>query len=95
MVLQMEDCVDVVTVLYPEYDFIFLFDHSCGHDRKRPDGLIQVGTYQSMTFGSSDVGPYWMTSEERELNRADRLTGKKIKRFRNKPDLSKRRLRMY
>jgi hypothetical protein len=39
MVLQFEDCVDVVTVLYPEYDYMFLFDHSCGHDRKRPDGL--------------------------------------------------------
>ena len=39
MVLQFEDCVDVVKVLYPEYDYIFLFDHSCGHDRKRPDGL--------------------------------------------------------
>jgi hypothetical protein len=39
MVLQFEDCVDVVNVLYPGYDYIFLFDHSCGHDRKRPDGL--------------------------------------------------------
>ena len=39
MVLQFEDCVDVVKVLYPQYDYIFLFDHSCGHDRKRPDGL--------------------------------------------------------
>jgi hypothetical protein len=39
MVLQFEDCVDVVKVLYPDYDYIFLFDHSCGHDRKCPDGL--------------------------------------------------------
>jgi hypothetical protein len=39
MVLQFEDCVDVVKVLHPECDCIFLFDHSCGHDRKRPDGL--------------------------------------------------------
>ena len=39
MVLQLEDCVDVIKVLYPDYDYIFLFDHSCGHDRKRPDGL--------------------------------------------------------
>jgi hypothetical protein len=39
MVLQFEDCVDVVKVLYPEYDNMFLFYHSCGHDRKRPDGL--------------------------------------------------------
>ena len=39
MVLQMEDCADVLNVLHPEYDFVFLFDHSCGHDRKQPDGL--------------------------------------------------------
>ena len=39
MVLQMEDCSDVLNTLHPEFDFIFLFDHSCGHDRKRPDGL--------------------------------------------------------
>jgi hypothetical protein len=124
MVLQMEDCADVVTVLYPEYDYIFLFDHSCGHDRKRPDGLcsnsvrkeyggkqpkmretkiesneylgpfrheltVQVGTIQRMHFVASDIGPYWLTTEERELNRTDRPTGKKIKRFRNKRDLQK------
>jgi hypothetical protein len=39
IILQFEDCVDVIKVLYPEYEYIFLFDHSCGHDRKRPDGL--------------------------------------------------------
>ena len=39
MVLQMEDCVDVLKVLYPQFDIVFLFDHSCGHDKQRPDGL--------------------------------------------------------
>lgn len=39
MIVQLEDCVDVLRVLYPEYDFVFLFDHSCGHDRQREDGL--------------------------------------------------------
>ena len=39
MTLQFEDCVDCVKVLYPQYDFLFLFDHSCRHDRQRPDGL--------------------------------------------------------
>jgi hypothetical protein len=39
MVLQLEDCVDVLNVLFPQYDFLFLFDHSCGHDRQREDGL--------------------------------------------------------
>jgi TfoX/Sxy family transcriptional regulator of competence genes len=39
MVLQLEDCADVVTTLYPQYQFLFLFDHSCGHDRAREDAL--------------------------------------------------------
>ena len=39
MVLQMEDCIDVMHALYPDYDVLFLFDHSCGHDRQREDGL--------------------------------------------------------
>ena len=39
MIMQFEDCIDVVTTLHPEFEFLFLFDHSCGHDRQRPDGL--------------------------------------------------------
>jgi hypothetical protein len=25
--------------LYPHYEFLFLFDHSCGHDKQQPNGL--------------------------------------------------------
>jgi hypothetical protein len=39
MVLQLEDCVDCLNVLAPDFDILFLFDHSCGHDRQREDGL--------------------------------------------------------
>jgi len=39
MVLQLEDCCDMVTNLYPQYDFLFLVDHSSGHDKQREDGL--------------------------------------------------------
>ena len=39
MVIQVEDCVDCLKVMYPAFDFLFLFDHSCGHDRGQPDGL--------------------------------------------------------
>jgi hypothetical protein len=39
MVLQLEDCVNVLKVKYPQNGFIFLFGHSCGHDRQREDGL--------------------------------------------------------
>jgi hypothetical protein len=41
MVLQLEDCADVLKTLYPQYDFLFLFDHSCGHDRM-PDDALRV-----------------------------------------------------
>ena len=47
MILQLEDCVDVLKVLFPDFDFIILFDHSNGHDRLQTDGLsitkINVG----------------------------------------------------
>jgi hypothetical protein len=39
MHLQLEDCVDVIQALYLQFDFVFMVNHSCGHDRKRPDGL--------------------------------------------------------
>jgi hypothetical protein len=39
MILQLEDCADVLKALYPSYDYLFLFDHSSGHDKQRPDGL--------------------------------------------------------
>ena len=40
MVLQLEDCVDVLkTINGDRFDYCFLFDHSNGHDRLRPDGL--------------------------------------------------------
>ena len=69
MVIQLEDCIDVMDALFSrkadgsdlqmhmnfvpnttvenslvrEYDYCMLFDHSCGHDRLRPDGLSVIG----------------------------------------------------
>ena len=39
MIVQLEDCVDVLQYLYPEFEFKFIFDHSNGHDRLQSDGL--------------------------------------------------------
>ena len=39
MVLQLEDCVDVLKAIFPMYAFLFLFNHLCGHDKQREDGL--------------------------------------------------------
>ena len=35
MVLQLEDCTNVLKAIHPGIDFIFLFDRPCGHDRGR------------------------------------------------------------
>ena len=41
MACQFKDCVDCLTVLFPDhpYELMFLFDHSCSKDKKRQDGL--------------------------------------------------------
>jgi hypothetical protein len=33
MVLQVEDYMDCLKVLAPQFDYFFLFDHTCGHDK--------------------------------------------------------------
>lgn len=39
MVVQTEDCINCLKILYPQFDYIFLFDHSSGHAKKRANGL--------------------------------------------------------
>jgi hypothetical protein len=122
MVLQLEDCTDCLKVLYPEHEFLFLLDHSCGHDRQRDDGLnvenmnksyggnkpkmrettiqcekgylgpyrrqLQPGDVQRMVFTQADVGPFWMSDEEREKRRHDViLEGQVVKRKLTKKEL--------
>ena len=41
MALQFEDVVDCLKVLYPQFDIVFLFDHSQGHARKKRALLTQ------------------------------------------------------
>jgi hypothetical protein len=54
MVLQLEDCADVVATLYPQYQFLFLFDHSYGHDRARKDALNEVNNMNT-GFGGKQL----------------------------------------
>ena len=37
--LQLEDTIDILTEVYPNHDFLFLFDQSSGHTKMREDGL--------------------------------------------------------
>ena len=39
MILQLEDCIDVLKVAFPGFQYLLIFDHSNGHDRMRPNGL--------------------------------------------------------
>jgi hypothetical protein len=106
MVIQLEDCVDVVKALYgDQFEYVFLFDHSCGHDKKRANGLdassmnsgfggkqpclhdstltegclgpfehdwkLKVGDVQCFIWKPNDIGPFYMTPQERALKRDD------------------------
>ena len=53
MSLQFEDVVDCLQVLYPEFDVVFLFDHSQGHARKRPGALNAF--QMSKTYGGAQA----------------------------------------
>ena len=123
MSLQFEDVVDCVQVLYPEYDFVFLFDHSQGHARKRNGALsamhmsrtfggaqpimrdtviiqadgylgthspkLNVGDTQSLVFKPDDIGPWYISREQREAQRYDRPTGQSRRVERSKKLLIK------
>ena len=39
MTFQMEDCIYCLKLIHSQYDFIFLFDYSCGHGRGKENGL--------------------------------------------------------
>jgi hypothetical protein len=51
MALQFEDVVDCLKCLYPKFDFLFFFDHSQGHARKR-DGALDANR-MSKSFGGA------------------------------------------
>ena len=70
MVVQVEDCIDCLKVVHQDkYQYLFLFDHSNGHDRCAPDALkadsiriSQSGKHPKMQsstiLSSSYLGPY-------------------------------------
>jgi hypothetical protein len=61
MILQLEDCLDVLKTLHPQYDFLFLFDHSCGHDKQQPNGLNaenMSNNYVGRQSVNGHLGPY-------------------------------------
>ena len=53
MSLQLEDVVDCLQVLYPEFELVFLFDHSQGHACRR-NGVLNA-MHMSRTFGGAQA----------------------------------------
>jgi hypothetical protein len=48
--------VDSVKILYPEFDFLFLYDHSQGHARKRDGALDAKKCQRSLDVLSQSYG---------------------------------------
>jgi len=110
MSLQFEDVVDCLQVLYPNYDLVFMFDHSQGHARQHVNALsaqqmsksyggaqprmrdttimtqegflgshvplLGVGDTQSLVFQGADIGPWYLSEHQQQIQRHDRPTGR-------------------
>jgi hypothetical protein len=63
MSLQFEDCIDCVWALYPNYSSVWMFEHSCGHDRGREDGLL-VKNMQVTWAGKQKKQPTLIVQEQ-------------------------------
>jgi hypothetical protein len=57
MVLQFENVVDCLKVMHPHYHFVFVFDHSLGHTKERPDGLNALRMNKSFVGKSPAMHP--------------------------------------
>ena len=53
MKLQFEDAVDCLKIVYPGHDFLFLFDQSSGHTKKREGGLDAVSI--NVSYGGKSL----------------------------------------
>ena len=51
MIIQIEDCIDCLRYLYPQFDYLFELDHSSGHNMERPNGLSTTNTVLNMGWG--------------------------------------------
>ncbi|KAG7349101.1 hypothetical protein IV203_011698 [Nitzschia inconspicua] len=100
MAVQFEDVVDCLKVLHPSHEFVFLFDHSQGHSRKRKGALdvnnmnvsFGVGDTQRMNWSNeeppeeSTEGPFNLSVQERRKRRSTQLLDEYVN---NKPKTKK------
>ena len=57
MVLQLDYCTVILKSLHNSIDFIFLFDHSCGHYRGIKNGLNATNMKNSYSGAKLDMQP--------------------------------------
>jgi hypothetical protein len=89
MILQLEDYVNVLQTLYPQFDYVFLFDHSNSHDQMQPDSLHMQKVRK--TFGDKQpviqksvltnltcFGPYCSSSYKLQLGHTQSMTFSEI-----------------
>jgi hypothetical protein len=64
MVLQFEDAVDILKIMHPSFDFVFLFDHNSWHAKQQPDGLNQHRMIRSFCGKTAPMQNTIITQEE-------------------------------
>lgn len=72
-VIHLEDCVDCLKVMHPNNDFVFLFDHSSGHAKKRVDGLNAANMNVKHGGKQSHMRPSQIMKEDGYLGPFDKV----------------------
>ena len=129
MIIQVEDCIDCLKEINGDkFRYLFMFDHSNGHDRVCPDALnamaiskkfggsqpsmrdstivnnnylgphdhsskLKVGEIQTMSFKSTDAGPFYLSEKEKASKKYDKTKGTKEIKLRKSELISKLELK--
>ena len=57
MVLQIEESTNILKALHTDIDFIFIFDHPCGNDRRIEDRLNVTNMNSGCGVSQRDIQP--------------------------------------
>lgn len=81
--IELEGVIDILSHIFPNFDFLFLFDQSSGHTKMRSDGLsisnmnISCGGALNKMRDTTvtEVGPYASTLEVGDVQRFSLVDG--------------------
>ena len=73
MVLQLGEYNDILKALHPSINFIFLFDHPCGHDRVRVDMLNVTNMNNGYGGTQKEMNLTYINHEVIYLGRHERI----------------------